>query len=104
MREDRGYFCFPEVDIHIPFTPGMAALVMSKVTPRTAVDAMTTGRRFDGPGAVAAGLVDAAGSLESLPGLAGGLVGDLAGKDRATLGRIKATMFAGVVAALREDT
>jgi enoyl-CoA hydratase/carnithine racemase len=104
MREDRGYFCFPEVDIHIPFTPGMAALVMSKVTPRTAVDAMTTGRRFDGPGAVAAGLVDAAGSLESLPDLAGGVVGELAGKDRATLGRIKATMFAGVVAALREDT
>ena len=27
MREDRGYFCFPEVDIRIPFTAGMAALI-----------------------------------------------------------------------------
>ena len=27
MREDRGYFCYPEVDIRIPFTPGMDALM-----------------------------------------------------------------------------
>ena len=37
MRVDRGYFCFPEVDIHIPFTPGMAALIQAKLTPATAV-------------------------------------------------------------------
>ncbi|MCG2942458.1 enoyl-CoA hydratase/isomerase family protein, partial [Escherichia coli] len=30
MRDDRGYFCFPEVDINIPFTPGMAALIQAK--------------------------------------------------------------------------
>lgn len=35
MRADRGYFCFPEVDIHIPFTPGMAALIQAKLTPET---------------------------------------------------------------------
>lgn len=33
MREDRGFFCFPEVDIRIPFTPGMAALIQAKLTP-----------------------------------------------------------------------
>ncbi|HWU32246.1 MAG TPA: enoyl-CoA hydratase-related protein, partial [Marmoricola sp.] len=59
MRSDRGYFCFPEVDIQIPFTPGMDALVRSKLTPRQAVDSMTTGQRFSGPDAVVAGLVDA---------------------------------------------
>jgi enoyl-CoA hydratase/carnithine racemase len=26
MRADRGYWCLPEADINIPFTPGMAAL------------------------------------------------------------------------------
>src|SRR3954454_3936178 len=36
MREDRGYFCFPEVDIHIPFTPGMAGLIQGKLHPQTA--------------------------------------------------------------------
>lgn len=101
MREDRGYFCFPEVDIHIPFTPGMSALIRTKVTARTAVDAMTTGRRYGAADAVAAGLVDAASSLDDLPASAAALVRDLAGKDRATLGRIKATMFADSVAALQ---
>lgn len=101
MRDDRGYFCFPEVDIHIPFTPGMNALITSKLTPRTATDAMTTGRRYAGPDAQAVGLVDATAPLESLADAAAGLVHDLAGKDRATLGTIKSTLFASVVDALR---
>lgn len=100
MREDRGYFCFPEVDIHIPFTVGMNALVISKLTPRTALDAMATGRRYGGGDAAAAGIVDATASSEKLLETATGFVRDLAGKDRATLGTIKARMFADVVKAL----
>lgn len=104
MRADRGYFCFPEVDIDIPFTPGMSALITAKVSPRTAVDSMTTGRRFGAPDAVAAGLVDIACDLAELPAAAAGLVRDRAGKKRATLGAIKSTMYADVVRALRQDT
>ncbi|GEP33490.1 enoyl-CoA hydratase [Nocardioides szechwanensis] len=100
MRDDRGYFCFPEVDIHIPFTDGMAALIMAKLTPRTAVDSMTTGRRYAGPAALAAGIVDGVASLDALPAAAADLVRDLAGKDRGTLGAIKRTMFADVLEAL----
>lgn len=103
MRNDRGFFCFPEVDIGIPFTEGMASLIMSKLTPRTAVDAMATGRRFGGEEAEASGLVDASCSLEELPQTAASLVRDLAGKNRATLGAIKATMFASAVAALNAE-
>jgi Delta3-Delta2-enoyl-CoA isomerase len=102
MRADRGFFCFPEPDIDIPFTPGMAALIMSKLTPRAAVDAMTTGRRFGGEDATRVGLVDASCSLEELPATAASLVRDLAGKQRATLGAIKSTMFASAASALRE--
>ena len=100
MRTDRGYFCFPEVDIHIPFTPGMNALIISKLTPRTALDAMATGRRYGGADATAVGIVDATASSEKLFETAAGFVRDLAGKDRATLGTIKARMFADVVKAL----
>src|SRR3954447_20528432 len=33
MRADRGFFCLPEADINIPFTPGMSALIQSRLTP-----------------------------------------------------------------------
>lgn len=97
MRDDRGYFCFPEVDIHIPFTDGMAALIMAKLTPQAAVESMTTGRRYSGPDAAAAGIVDAVASLDALPAAAADRVRDLAGKDRGTLAAIKRTMYAGVL-------
>jgi enoyl-CoA hydratase/carnithine racemase len=101
MRSDRGYFCFPEADINIPFTPGMAALIQGKLTPSAAVASMTTGRRFGGPDAVAAGLVDEIAAEGEVVKVASERVRALAGKDRGTLGAIKATMFAPAVAALR---
>lgn len=100
MREDRGYFCFPEVDIRIPFTPGMNALITSKLTPRTAFDAMTSGHRYTGAEAQAVGLVDGTAPLADLPQAAAAAVRDRADKDRLTLGTIKARLFAEVTAAL----
>jgi enoyl-CoA hydratase/carnithine racemase len=31
MKSDRGYFCFPEIDISIPFLPGMLAVVRKAI-------------------------------------------------------------------------
>ncbi|MFI6569838.1 enoyl-CoA hydratase-related protein [Nocardia fluminea] len=101
MREDRGYYCFPEVDINIPFTPGMAALIQAKLSSPAAVTAMTTGHRFSGPDALAAGLVDAtAPDAEVLPAAVDRIT-PLLGKNPATLAAIKTTMYSAVTAALR---
>jgi enoyl-CoA hydratase/carnithine racemase len=100
MRADRGYFCFPEVDIHIPFTPGMAALIQAKLSPQAAVAAMTTGRRFGGVDARAIGIVDATPGEGAVTSAAIEILTPLGAKDSGTLGAIKNTMFAPAVAAL----
>ena len=101
MRVDRGFFCFPEVDIRIPFSPGMAALIQAKLTPAAAVEAMTTGRRYGGADAEAIGLVTATAPEGEVTSKAVELVAPLKGKDPGTLQAIKSTMFATATAALR---
>jgi enoyl-CoA hydratase/carnithine racemase len=103
MRNDRGYFCFPEVDINIPFTPGMAALIQAKLLPQTAVTAMTTGHRYGGEEAHAAGIVDGTAPETDLVGAAVDRVQPILGKDQGTLGAIKTTMYAAVTDALRVE-
>ncbi|UGT55772.1 enoyl-CoA hydratase-related protein [Nocardia asteroides] len=101
MRADRGFFCFPEADIRIPFTNGMAALIQAKVPPRTAIAAMTTGRRFGGTDAAAYDLVDAAVGETEVLDTALAMVAPHGGKDQPTMTAIKSVMFDGVLAALR---
>jgi len=100
MRADRGFFCFPEVDIRIPFTPGMAALIQAKLTPQAAVASMTTGRRFGGDDAVSLGIVDAVAGEGAVTAAAVDIVRPLDGKDAGTLGAIKQAMFGPAAHAL----
>ena len=100
MRADRGFFCFPEVDIRIPFTDGMAALIQAKLTPQAAVASMTTGRRFGGVEAAELGIVDATAGEGAVTAAAAELLRPLAGKDPGTLGAIKRTMFRTAAQAL----
>ena len=102
MRADRGFWCLPEADIGIPFTRGMSALIQARLTPQTAHDAMTTGRRYGGEDARAAAIVDRAVDEESVRTTAVELASSLAGKAGDTLGTIKARMYAPALAALRD--
>ena len=45
MRADRGYFCFPEVDVNIPFLPGMIAFVKKSIPYYKFNELKLTGKR-----------------------------------------------------------
>lgn len=102
MREDRGYWCVPEVDIRIPFTPGMTSLLQARLTPAVANEAMTTGRRYSGPQAVEAGFVVAAVAEDQVLAAAVDLAEQRAAKDPTTLGAIKSRMYAREIKVLRD--
>lgn len=103
MREDRGYFCLPEIDIRIPFTPGMAALIRDRLLPQVARESMTTGRRYGGSEALEAAIVEFAVPEEKVLPLAIERAARLAEKDPATLGVIKQRLHAPAIAMLRDE-
>jgi len=103
MRADRGWFCLPEVDINIPFTHGMSALITSRLPVPTAHEAMTTGRRYGGAEAVQAGIAVEAVAEEQVLPRAVAVAAALAGKDPQTLQAIKQRMYASTLAALADS-
>jgi len=101
MRADRGFWCLPEVDIGLPFTVGMSALVQARLAPQTAHEAMTTGRRYGGDDARTAGIVEHAVAEDAVRGTAVELAAAQTGRAGPTLGTIKARMYGPVLDALR---
>ena len=80
----------------------MAALIQARISPQTAVESMTTGRRYGGADALAAGLVDATASEDAVVSSAVERLRPLAGKDKSTLTAIKTMMYRPVIDALRQ--
>jgi enoyl-CoA hydratase/carnithine racemase len=100
MRADRGYFCLPEVDLKMGFTPGMAALIWAKLDRVTARDAMILGKRWGGAAAVEARIVDEAVALEEVLPRATALAAELAPKAHKVMHSIKRAMYADAHAGL----
>jgi enoyl-CoA hydratase/carnithine racemase len=101
MRADRGWFCLPEVDLGIPFTPGMSALIASKLSPQLAHRTMVLGERFGGSEAQAAGIVEhAVAEQEVLPAARAQALA-LAGKDPGAMRAIKRALYESALDALR---
>jgi Delta3-Delta2-enoyl-CoA isomerase len=104
MRADRGFWCLPEADINIPFTPAMSALIQARLAPQSAHEAMVTARRYGGQDAAAARIVDRAADSDAVRATAVGIAAGQAGKAGDTLGTIKARLYAPALALLRDTT
>jgi enoyl-CoA hydratase/carnithine racemase len=104
MRAGRGFWCLPEVPLGMSFTTGMTELLRVKLPVRTAHAAITTGRRYDGLEAVAAGIADTAQSTEELVlDCATELADMLAGTAHPALGSSRARLYDRAITALRTD-
>jgi enoyl-CoA hydratase/carnithine racemase len=100
MRADRGYFCLPEVDLGLPFTPGMSALIQARLPKTTAHEAMVTGHRYGGEEAVTAGIVHRTAAEADVTSAAIALAAPLAAKDGGTIAKIRTEMYRPVLDAL----
>ncbi len=93
MREDRGYWCLPEVDLGLPLTPAMYAVVAAHLPPTTLRDAALTGRRYTGPESVAAGIADAVAPEDEVVDRAVALAAGLADKNRDVIAAHKRLLY-----------
>lgn len=100
QRADRGYFCFPEVDLGLSMSDEFDAVLRAKLPAGAVLQALLTGRRYGGEAALAAGFVDAVAGEDEVVDAAVGLVRDLAGKDPKTVAAIKAQQHKAALAVL----
>jgi enoyl-CoA hydratase/carnithine racemase len=66
MREDRGFWCLPEVDLGLPLTPRMFEVVAGHLPEATLRESLLTGRRHPGSEAKAAGIAHELASQEDV--------------------------------------
>jgi enoyl-CoA hydratase/carnithine racemase len=93
MRSDRGFFCLPEVDIKIPFTPGMNSLITTRMPKTSAHQLMVTGKRIGGDEARRLDIVNEAVTADEVLPTAIAIAAEHGGKDRNTLATIKERMY-----------
>jgi enoyl-CoA hydratase/carnithine racemase len=97
MREDRGFFCFPEVDIGVPMSAEFDALLQAKYSRAALCEGWVTGKRYGGAEARALGFVDDVASATDLLPRAIARAQSLAAKDGAMVRALKRRLFASAL-------
>ena len=104
MREDRGFFCLPEIDLASgrPLTDGMTALISAKLERQVFHEAVVTGRRYGGYEARDRRIVGEALAQGEVLARAIGMAEELKSKDRVTMAALKQGMYAETIARLQQ--
>jgi enoyl-CoA hydratase/carnithine racemase len=97
MRSDRGYWCLPEVDLGLPLTPTMYAVLASRLSRFTLHEAVTTGKRYDAGAAVATHIAYAGAPEGDVVPRAVSLATELAGKNPDVVSAHKQLMYRDVL-------
>ena len=92
MREDRGFWCLPEVDIGLPLTSTMFEVVAAHLPRATLRSSLLTGHRYPGPEALSAGIAHELAPEGSVLGRAMERAAELTQKDRAVVREHKRLM------------
>ena len=100
MRSDRGYWCMPEIDMPAPLHPGMVALLQARIPTRTVAELITTGRRYGGPEACAAGIVNEVAAQDLVLERAVERAATLASQADPVMRTLKTSLYGGALAAL----
>ncbi len=103
MRRDKGYFCLPSIDVGIPFSPGMSALITAKLPQPIAHDLVISCRRIGGAEAERTGVVTRATDGGDVLPVAVALGHEYSGKDAATMRAVKRRLYPEATSMLSVD-
>lgn len=101
MRTGRGFFCLPEVDIGIPFLPGMLAILKKAIPPPAFTELIFTGKRLTAEECLARGIVSGAYPLDRLSGETAAFAREI-NKHPNMVSEIKGRLYHDIVKALDE--
>ena len=102
MRSDRGFFCFPEVDLGIPFLPGMLALIRKAIPMYKVEELHYTGKRATAEECVAHHFVTKACHIDDLMNETLSFAKGL-NKRREVISEMKQRMYKDIVHAFEVD-
>ncbi len=102
MRKDRGYLCFPEVDLGIPFVPSMTAMIRKAMSMDLVEDMQLTGRRLTADELEARHVIRKACTMDELMGEAISFARGL-NKERKIVAKLKNVLYKDVVTVMEVE-